>query len=57
MSHTEGFGVAGIAEVVDNPKIPVNVFFTAGRQFEIRVRHTNLPGNSRVLIFDLVLRS
>jgi hypothetical protein len=38
-THTVGLGLSGKLTVVDNPPLPANGFFRAGREFPILVRH------------------
>ena len=39
MSHNNGIAGAGRVRIVDNPTFPPHDFFTAGREFPVRIRH------------------
>ena len=43
-AYNRGVGGHGFAEVLNNDKLPDNSFFSPGREFEIRVRHSDFPG-------------
>lgn len=42
MSHENGIGATGHLRIVDNPTYPRNDFFTAGEEFDMRLRHATV---------------
>ena len=42
MSHENGVQSAGKLKIVDNPEYPENEFLRAGREFDIRLRHSSI---------------
>ena len=41
-THPEGCGAYGVAKIVSKPQFPKCKFFTAGKSFPVRLRHSNL---------------
>ena len=42
--YRRGVAAHGVAEILDPNDLPQNDFFIPGRTFEIRARHSDLPG-------------
>ena len=47
-----GVGAQGFARVLNNPSLPDNDFFTPGKLFEVRTKHSNFPGKETISHFN-----
>lgn len=45
LTQPKGVGATGAVTIVNNPLLPVHDFFTPGRVFPVRIRHSNLVKN------------
>ena len=45
LTHPEGVGATGAVTILNNPLLPAHDFFSPGRVFPVRIRHSNLVKN------------